>query len=65
MPPKFTIIVDEFGPICPLCGGKEVLQGGPVRPYKVDAGRGWESNCTACDIWFLDTDTKEDLQRGR
>lgn len=47
------------GPTCPCCGGVEVLLGGPVRPYKVDVGRGWESNCTACNIWFIDSDTKE------
>lgn len=47
-------IVD--GPVCPQCGGVEVLLGGPVRPYKVDLGRGWESHCTSCDIWFTDED---------
>lgn len=42
------------GPTCPQCGGAEVLLGGPVRPFKVDMGRGgWESDCTACGLWFL------------
>lgn len=48
-----TITVKD-GPICPKCGGVEVLAGGPVRPYKVDVGRGWESHCVDCDHWFLD-----------
>jgi len=48
-----TIVVKD-GPTCPRCGGVEVLQGGPVRPFKIDMGQGWESNCTACSIWFID-----------
>lgn len=48
-----TIRVVE-GPICPKCGGKEDLLGGPVRPFKVNMGKGWESHCTECDIWFLE-----------
>jgi hypothetical protein len=42
------------GPTCPECGGVEVLLGGPVRPFKilVNNERGWESNCTACGLWF-------------
>jgi hypothetical protein len=44
------------GPTCPRCGGKEVLLGGPVRPFKVlvSEALGWESNCTDCKIWFTD-----------
>lgn len=52
--PAFKVV---DGPICPECGGNEVLLGGPVRPFKVDAGRGWESNCTHCKIWFLSDGT--------
>lgn len=55
---SLSIKVTE-GPTCPKCGGAEVLLDGPVRPYKIDVGDGWESNCTNCDLWFLDTDKFE------
>lgn len=47
-------IIVTAGPICPICGGNEVLLGGPVRPFKIHMGDigGWSSNCTQCDIWF-------------
>lgn len=47
-----TIKVVE-GPTCPCCGGREVLLGGPVRPFKIHDERGWQSHCTSCDVWFL------------
>ena len=55
------ILVVE-GPVCPECGSAEVLLGGTVRPFKVDAGRGgWESNCDqrlgGCGLWFLPNGT--------
>lgn len=51
--PEITITVSK-GPTCPECGGVEVLLGGPVRPFKIDAGRGgWESNCADCKLWFI------------
>jgi hypothetical protein len=47
------------GPICPKCGGAEVLLGGPVRPFKVHNHGRWWSNCTTCGIWFDENDNIE------
>jgi hypothetical protein len=50
--------------VCPRCGGLEGLAKSPgdktVRPYKVDVGRGWESHCISCEIWFVDEEVWAD-----
>jgi hypothetical protein len=55
----------EPGLHCPRCGRPEVNKATDklfIRGYKVDMGRGWESECLVCNIWFLDdgTITEED-----
>lgn len=55
---ELTIVVQDVCS-CPLCGGNEVLLGGPVRPFKVHSpGVGWSSNCTTCGIWFSEDGTR-------
>lgn len=55
------------GPTCPKCGSAETLKGGTVRPFKVwvDDSLGWESHCTACDIWFVDDIVTEYMEGGK